>query len=417
MAFRLTNRISLHSLSNFFFEGKSTLNLMCCLLWGQVLLDYIVAAFRHFIPGIPSNEYISIPLIALSVVLAIPAILKRLQIVDILFYVACIAIYILQYILYPDNLVPLEKYAYLCCFTVFPFYFLGKILDLPKMINAFYYISVGTICMSLFYFLLYREGSSVLSTDDYNMAAAYSLLPHVVMVAWVSIRRLSPLHICLAALGVLLLFMFGTRGPILSFAVALSAYVLLRNDGKHARFIKISYILLVLFLLIFLVPLATFFSNLFSDIDVSVRFFSKLLDNEISDDSGRGDLILELNRHLLTERPFFGYGLFGSYKFIGGYPHNIFYELIFTFGFFAGSFLIIWLLLHFFNGYRYAPNELNREFILLFTVMEMTHLCFSYTFLTEQMFFLLIGFCSQRTKSVFHSAIDSIQPNKTMRLQ
>ena len=386
------------SLNKILFEGKSTFNLLCYLLWGLSLFDYLVGAFRHFVPSITNNNYITIPVIFICVFFALPDIIKRLHVRDLIIYIFCICIYIMQYILYPNNITPLNEYAFLCCLAVFPFYLFGKMVDLPKMLNAFYYISVGTIVMYILYFLLYRNGSGQLNSEEYNMAAAYNLLPHVLMVVWMAIRKFSPTRIGMAFISIIVLFMFGTRGPILSLAVPVSIYILFRYHGKHTKLIKTLFITLVVVLPFVLVPIITYFQDVFSDLDVSARILDKLLDEDITNDSGRGDLIVELNKHLLTEHKICGYGLFGSYQFIGGYPHNIFYELIFSFGFLIGGMLIVWMLWHFFKGYHYASNDIYKDFILLFTLMELTHLCFSYTFLTEQMFFMLIGLCAQSSR-------------------
>lgn len=383
----------------FLFEGKSTYNLLCYLLWGLTLFDYIVGAFRHFVPIVPANNYIVIPVIAVTVFFAIPDLIKRLQITDLLFYIICICIYTIQYILFPYNTAPLNEYALQCCFVVFPFYLFGKMLDLSKMLNAFYYISIGTVAMFIFYFLLYRDGSGQLNSEEYNMAAAYNLLPHVLMVVWMAFRKFSLLRIGIAIASIIVQFMFGTRGPILSLAIPMFIYILFRYHGKYAKFVKIILITMVIALPFIIVPLATYFQDVFSDLDVNARILDKLLDNDIANDSGRNDLIIQLNRHLLTENEVFGYGLFGSFRYIGIYPHNIFYELIFSFGFIIGGILIVWMLAHFIRGYYRAPNDINKDFILLFTIMELTHLCLSYTFLTEQMFFMLLGLCAQRQQT------------------
>lgn len=383
-------------IGTFLFEGRSTFNMLCCMLWGLLLMDYIAAVIRRVV-RVDTTTYIVVPLIIIALVGALPAIIKRLKVTDYLFYMLCICIYLMQFSLYPENAIPLDKFVLQCCLTVFPFYLFGKMVDIPKMLNAFYYVSVATIGISVFYFLIYRRGSSTLSADDYNMAAAYDLLPHVLLVTWMAIRRFTPVRIGIAFVGIMLLLTFGTRGPLLCLGVPVIIYILFRYKGKHAKAIRISFVALLAALVMLIIPLANYLQDIFTQLDVSTRILEKVLNNDIGNDSGRGELIRQLNRHLLSEHRFFGYGLFGSYRFIGGYPHNIFYELIFSFGFAAGGLLIAAMLWHFIRGYRLASSDVLKDFILIFTLMELTHLCLSYTFLTEQMFFLLLGLCAQRT--------------------
>ena len=395
MALRV-NKISIREIFNFLFEGNSTFNLLCCTLWGLTLLGYLAGGVMHFCSYIPDSRYITFPIIIIVLFFAIPQIIKRLSIKDIIFYLLCVCVYLSQYSLFQTNLEPLDEFALRCCFTVFPFFFFGKMVDIPKMFNAFYYISLATIAMFAFYFIIYGQGSSQVSSEDYNMDAAYNLLPHVLMVLWKTIREFSPLRAFIGLLSTMLLIMFGTRGPLLSLVLPIVIYVFFAYHGKHAKLFRWIMIIVAIVLILVLIPLAMYLTDIFDSLDVNSRILEKILDNEIEDDSGRGALIVELNGHLLTEDKIFGYGLFGSYQYIGGYPHNIFYELIFSFGFLVGSILIILMLRHFIMGYCNAADDITKEFILLFTLMELTHLCLSYTFLTEQMFFLLLGVCAQR---------------------
>ncbi len=383
---------------NFLFEGKSTFNLLCCLLWGLTLLGYLAGAVMHFFVFIQDGKYITIPIILIALFFALPQLFKRLSISDIILYLLCICIYLSQYFLFPNNIEPLDEFAVRCCLTVFPFYFFGKMVDIPKMFNAFYYISLATVAMFAFYFIIYGQGSSQVSADDYNMGAAYNLLPNVLMVLWKTIREMSPLRVVISILSVILLLMFGTRGPLLSLMLPIIIYILFIYNGKHAKVMRISLIVVAIVVFLFLIPLAMYLIDVFNNLDANSRILTKFISNDIKNDSGRWALIVELNKHLLTENRVFGYGLFGSFQFINIYPHNIFYEFIFSFGFVFGTILIILMLLHFFKGYKYATNDITKDFILLFTIMELTHLFLSYTFLTEQMFFLLIGICAQRQR-------------------
>lgn len=350
-----------------------------------------------------------LPIILIALFFSIPTIVKRLSVSDIIFYLLCICIYLSQYFLFPSNTEPLDEFALRCCLTVFPFFFFGKMVDIPKMFNAFYYISLATIAMFVFYFIIYGQGSSQVSSEDYNMSAAYNLLPHVLMVSWKTVREISSLRIGITVMSVILLLMFGTRGPVLSLVLPLTIYILFAYHGKHAKVLKISFIIIVVILLLSLVSIAMYLNDIFDGMDMNSRILEKFLDDDIENDSGRSALIVELNKHLLTESRVFGYGLFGSYQYIGGYPHNIFYELIFSFGFVLGSILIILMLRHFILGYRDATDDFTKEFILLFTLMELTHLFLSYTFLTEQLFFLLLGVCAQRNKKSAKIAISTIK--------
>ena len=50
--------------------------------------------------------------------------------------------------------------------------------------------------------------------SDYNMSAAYTFLPHLMMVTWHLLEKINVIDIVACLIGAVLLFGFGTRGPI-----------------------------------------------------------------------------------------------------------------------------------------------------------------------------------------------------------
>lgn len=381
---------------SFLFEGKSAFNLLSCCLWGGLALRYIGGFIRKFtgIESITSDNF-TVLVIIISLLFSLPAVIRKLQVRDYFFYFTCVAIYLLQFLFYPENTDTLELFAYKCCLTVFPFYFYGKFLDMEKMETPFYYISYFTLLLDILYYLVYGMGSGSVSSDDYNMGAAYAILPHALYIVWMAFRRPTIFSIGGSVASFLLLLGFGTRGPVLSYLLPIVCYVFLLYQGKYAKQLKITIATLLVVVVLLLIPLAMYLQDLFEQLDISVRIFDKILDEELENDSGRSELIFILHRAFQSDPRIFGFGLFGSYNFIGGYPHNIFYELVFSFGYVVGVILIIVMLYHFYSGFRNATLSIEKEFIFLFVTMELVHLFFSYTFLHETWFFLLLGYCSQ----------------------
>lgn len=380
----------------FLFEGKCTFNLLCCLLWGRSLLHYFGGAIRKVtgIENITADNF-TIVVICIALFFALPELIRRIKIQDCLLYLSFVAVYLLQFLFYPDNTETLELFFVKCCLAVFPFFLYGKVLDIVKMEKAFSIISYATILVTIFYFMLYGEGSKTISSDDYDMGTAYALLPYLLFTTWQAFRNTSIVNIVLSICGFFFLLGLGTRGPVLAFLFPLLFYIFILYRGRYAKTLKLSLFVLILGSGLLLIPLTLYLTDIFETLDISTRILDKIIEEELDNDSGRGDLIMQLDQVRDSENRLWGYGLFGSYNYIGIYPHNIFYEFIFSFGVVLGGGLIVVLLYHFYSGYRKANLSIEKEFITLFVLMELIHLCFSYTFMCESIFFLLIGYCSQ----------------------
>lgn len=87
----------------------------------------------------------------------------------------------------------------------------------------------------------------------------------------------------------------------------------------------------------------------------------------------------------------FGYGLWGSYNYVQTYPHNLFLEFWFSFGYALGSFLLIGFFMMAFLSFR-RGNHLQRGFLLLLFCAVIVKLLMSGTFITDALFYLYLGY-------------------------
>ena len=144
----------------FLFEGKCTFNLLCCLLWGRSLLHYFGGAIRKVtgIENITADNF-TIVVICIALFFALPELIRRIKIQDCLLYLSFVAVYLLQFLFYPDNTETLELFFVKCCLAVFPFFLYGKVLDIVKMEKAFSIICHSLLCFCFWPFRLSRNAA------------------------------------------------------------------------------------------------------------------------------------------------------------------------------------------------------------------------------------------------------------------
>jgi hypothetical protein len=89
-----------------------------------------------------------------------------------------------------------------------------------------------------------------------------------------------------------------------------------------------------------------------------------------------------------------GHGILGSYNYVSTYPHNIFVEFVFTFGWIPGIALLIAISTLILFAFYHAKTE-ERGFLLLLLCATIVKLNFSSTFIDDALFFMLLGYCFQ----------------------
>lgn len=211
--------------------------------------------------------------------------------------------------------------------------------------------------------------------SPYNLAFGYSVLLYMLPFLLGAVTERNKLDIVGAFLGILMLFLGGSRGPLLCIAIFLLLYCL--NKFKKSKK-KVVIISIALFLVLFLWLISDKIINLLllamEKFNIKSRTLSMLLTGDIDNDNGRS-LIWGAAINLLKKNPF-GYGAMGSrhviYKYhVAGHCHNIALEMMVDFGVFLGAALLIFLL---WNAYKIIFDDSNSRWKLVFLVF-FAHSC------------------------------------------
>lgn len=375
------------SVKKYLFGGNP--NLLFAIVWGISLIGYCRGIINHLPILKWFTDEIEFLIVVIPIMLSISYFVKQKNtFIALGLYLSFSLIYLLNFILFPENADILSDNLFrtLCC--ALPFIFIGVNLDIEKYVRPFYALSVVMVLMSGFYYLIY---SGDVEEEEYNMDASYMLLPHVLMCAMVLFRHFSIKRLLFVVLGILMLLSYGTRGPVICFLVFSFVHYLTLSLNIN----KWSLVLVTAlggFILKFLDEIMLFLAYFIGDVlGMSVRIFNKYLEGDVSNDSGRGFISNKLYNILNNTNDNLGFGLWGSYKYVHTYPHNFILDFWFSFGYAIGSLLLLGMSIMIYLSFR-RGNHTQRCFLLLLFCCVIVKLMLSGTFITDSLFYLYMGY-------------------------
>ncbi len=388
----------MYKLRDILFSRQVAFNVLVCLSWASMLLAFMRGIINH-VPGLSDyTATVELVLVCLLVLCALPTLLNKFSVYDYIILLLFPTVYLLNIAIYPDNAEGLAKYAFQTLVSTFPFYFVGKVVNIDKFFNLFFNLSVVCVLLDVFYFLYYVQSAAHIAEmahGGYNMFAAYQILPHVIMLAWGTMKKFMIWKALVFAIGSILLVSFGTRGPLACLAFFIAVYFIFFMKFKYSLWVKSVVALGGFILVLFMREIAVWLFELVRFINMSPRIIEKFLSGDIGNDSGRGFLKDNLYGRLDSSDPLFGFGLFGSQRYGIIYPHDLPLDLFFTFGYIFGGLLLFALFAMITYAFVRTSRKTEREFLLLLVSAAVVKLFLSSSFIIEPLFFMLTGLCLQ----------------------
>lgn len=356
-------------------------------LWGYVK----IILSRLPIIGSISNVLTATFVIAL-IIICTPKFFKILKPVDYIFYFACLITYLLQYIIYPQNTFYLDESINIFLLKTLPFYFIGRIINYDKTavhINLISIISI--ICSLIIVFVINNNDNDELNVVG-HMGSAYILLPFIQLMILDAFKTNKVSSIVLSIISFIYLLSLGNRGSVLY----LTIYIIicfLKVFKKQSIYKKSILILVIIFLFIYITSIKETLYSLFIDANMSTRVFDMMSEDGINT-SGRDNIAYIIFEHLSNN--WSGFGLTGDRLLLNGaYSHNIFIELLFSFGYIFGGLIIILLISSVIKAIQKCKNTNNELFYWSLICFGLLPLMTSQSFLFYPNFFLLIGYTVQ----------------------
>lgn len=385
------------SIRQLLFSRDVFLNVFVCVVWGYILLNYTRGIFIRLPFLCDYVDEVQVMLVVLPMILALPALLTSFTLIDYAVYFTLVSFYLLNYVFYPENEPSLDKYALQTIFLVFPYYFLGRVMDIERYNNVFVWISGLCIVMYVFYFMTYiqqtksaKDLANMVSED--NMFAAYQLLPHVLMIFLSMMRNFHIVKLFVGVTGIIALLSCGTRGPLACFGFFLIMQFFF-TKFKHDLYIKSAVVITGFTLILFIKEIAFILREIFEEQGLSTRIVDRILTGGIGHETGRDWIRHKLYEILNSSEAFFGHGLFGSQRYGVIYAHNYPCDIFFTFGYIVGSLILITFATITVYAIIKRLGTLEQGFMLILLSSASIKLFLSSTFLFEPLHYMFIGMC------------------------
>lgn len=325
--------------------SEKAFRLLVLVIWTQhTILSFVIQIVRR-LPIIGSFYTLVIPaLIIILAFFALPTVLKSTRASDLAFYAICAAVAIGSLAFNAATSNYIEKELANILLATLPLYFVGLAYSHEVSKNDLFWASLfGAAAMFLYQFYSLSLGRE-LEMD--NMDTAYKVLPSVMyLIYWAFVHKKIRFWLP-AVLAMLLMFLFGTRGPIIAEIAFLFVGLFLTIINRKSSFTKLVWLIIfaVAIALIcsgdFLVNAAQFLSKRFEDIGFSTRVFDSFIEGEISESQSR-NILYETVQNAILEKPLLGYGLMGDRPIVGFYVHNLFLEVWCHFGIVFGTAVLL----------------------------------------------------------------------------
>ena len=284
-----------------------------------------------------------------------------------------------------------------------PMFFVGISIDFEKTKKLLRILSLLSIVVGSYYYLIYIQAGTYTGSNEYssdNMSASYGMLTNVLFMIWYSFENFkfksfsSWLDLLSVLIGCFSILMMGTRGPVLCIVIFVLIYLVFIRNAKH-RFL---HFLFVVAICCFFVSVLDDFLLYMSSVGEQMGFSTRVFDSFLSDDSifmegssGRNDFYLILI-NAMYDSPIWGYGVFGSYRFIRTYTHNIIAELLFSFGYVLGGVIIMYGLYFVVRAFRRNHSSEEKGFLFVLIGTGFLSLLFSSLFFITPAFYMFVGY-------------------------
>ena len=294
-------------------------------------------------PGFVMFRNISILIIGLLFLYALPVVIKR-SAVFISIIVSFVIIFLaVTFLIFPDNIPFLYREGVLvyALFITLPCFIYAYCV---KNIDKFYrYLEVycATVVVLSFFILALMLLFSVGINNDYTMSLGYSAGLASIFYLHKVFEGRQIKDILFFVIGFSLIITIGSRGPLLCLAVFILAYYLtsfIKETITLGRLISFILTILCLGFIIYSLNNQAWlvkFNYLLSDFNINSRTLLLLINDNLGQSSGRDGIYSFLIRKI-KEQPLLGYGLGSDRMMVGMYAHNLFLALFTFFGVIGG---------------------------------------------------------------------------------
>ena len=370
--------------------------ILLALLWTQYTVLNFVRVIISRIPFVGFLSELFIPMcIIFALVVAIPWFVKNIRGSDILRYVGIVLLYLVTMVAFPNNSEFMVENWWQILIATVPFYFMGVSYSHSKCSKDLFWCSVASVVFVFLHQIYKLRNGAVLEED--NMYVAYNLLPSIMYLFYYASYKVGKIYWIIAFSSLVIMFIFGTRGPVLCAMVFLATYLLHKTITSHKKSNYVLLVLAIVALIVFyiyddlLTDIVNFVASIFGKFGFSTRIFDFFISGEVTESLGREYLKQETIRAIL-DNPIKGYGITGDQYLLGVYCHNLILEMWCHFGILGGSLVLCILFLLSIIALVRSYNSLKLfYFVVMMMSMVYVKLMLSSSYTLEPYFFFMIG--------------------------
>lgn len=369
------------------YEPDFFFTVLLGLIWANSTLVKYLKAILIRIPYVADiREYVVSFIFLVAIVLSLSYIAKRIKPNLILIYFAVVTIYLLNYFLFPNNQAALEDNLVPFLFKSLPLVFIGVSIDLKRHYQVLYYLSIISIYCRFIHLLL--DPVNMIYGD---MQSSYQLLPHVCMVIAGTLEKADIKNTIASVLGVVTIFSYGSRGPILCICALVILYMMVYKKVHMHIWLYIFFVISIVCTTFFYEDILNLLSIFIQRIGMSTRVIDMILYGEIFNSTGRNAIQNTLFEALKLN--WLGYGIAGDRAIAGTYAHNLLLELWVSYGIILGSIVFLFPITIAVKVLIQIRNTtvLEDNIVLVLIASSFVKLFLSGTYLNESFLFLLIG--------------------------
>ncbi len=391
---------------------------LCCFIAGLLLLQIVISMINTAsqllpIPTAPLTTayYGALWLLAISALPSTKSVWPRFLIVYCFFiFVGMIGIAYnpgsRRYV-YGTSFDAITKFQTDALLSTSPFILVGMaVSDYKKLIRILHKAArVGVILGALVYLFSILSGR-LNHYDDMNYA--YGMCTFLCILIADTHRH----DIWYAIVGAVCMIIAGTRGPIVCclLAVIIKALFVRKNVKNILVNIFGFGLCAVAVQLNALYHIINAVSNILKRFGIEqIRLMEYVNNGMLMDSSGRDDFA-SLIWQAIRKKPILGYGLGSDRYYLGGsYVHNLFLELLLSFGIVGGGIVIIWFLFKCICALRGSDPD-RAKVVLAFFCFGFLKLMFSSSMLYSKELFIMIGI-------LLATPIPSVKPPPKQKVQ
>lgn len=220
----------------------------------------------------------------------------------------------------------------------------------------------------------------VVRQSSSNMSWSYGVLMAICFIAIYLLKEKKKWTLIPIVAGTVGILVYGSRGTLIGLLLGVLFIILFYNDGKMRLR---NYVILFLGIGAGIFLLSdiglTIISNALQNAGLNSRFIDSLMNLSLSSfketSNGRW-LIWTTVVDLILSGPFYGYGVFGERNAVynigmrWGYSHNIFLEILVSFGWFIGLMIIIVMVVAIVRFFVKVKNKNEKLLFIIFLALS-----------------------------------------------